>query len=88
MGSKVSPITNIKQIQAYLQEESKSIKYQTNIFKINISEDIENVGPPTKVHITFAQIDSMNSIVWNHEVYSCLLKIKKNTKIVKNQIKH
>ena len=45
MGSKVSPITNIKQIQAYLQEESKSIKYQTIIFKINISEDIKNVGP-------------------------------------------
>ena len=44
MGSKVSPITNIKQIQAYLQEES--IKYQTIIFKINISEDIKNVGPP------------------------------------------
>ena len=78
MGSKVSPITNIKQIQAYLQEESRSIKYQTIIFKINISEDIKNVGPPTKVHITFARIDSMNSIVWNHEVCSCLLKIEKN----------
>ena len=82
MGSKVSPITNIKQIQAYLQEESKSIKYQTIIFKINISEDMKNVGPPTKVHITFARIGSMNSIVWNHEVCSCLgnqenqLKIK------------
>ena len=84
MGSKVSPITNIKQIQAYLQEESKSIKYQTNIFKINISEDIKNVGPPTKVHITFAHIDSMNSIVWNHEVCSCLGKSRKS---VKNQIK-
>ena len=78
MGSKVSPITNIKQIQAYLQEESKSIKYQTIIFKINISEDMKNVGPPTKVHITFARIGSMNSIVWNHEVCSCLLKIEKN----------
>ena len=48
MESKVSPITNIKQIQAYLQEESKSIKYQTITFKINISEDIKNVGPPPK----------------------------------------
>ena len=36
----------MKQIQAYLQEESKSIKYQTIIFKINISEDIRNVRPP------------------------------------------
>ena len=84
MGSKVSPITNIKQIQAYLQEESKSIKYQTIIFKINISEDIKNVGPPTKVHITFALIDSMNSIVWNHEVCLCLGKSRKS---VENQIK-
>ena len=78
MGSKVSPITNIKQIQVYLQEESKTIKYQTIIFKVNIGEDIKNVGPPTKVHITFARIDSMNPIVWNHEVCSCLLRIKKN----------
>ena len=78
MGSKVSPITNIKQIQAYLQKESRLIKYQKIIFKINNSEDIKNVGPPTKVHITFARIDSMNSIVWNHEVCSCLLKIEKN----------
>ena len=38
----------MKQIQAYLQEESKSIKYQTITFKINISEDIKNVGPPPK----------------------------------------
>ena len=81
MGSKVNPITNMKQIEAYLQEESKSIKYQTIIFKINISEDIKNVGPPTKVHITFARIDSMNSLVWNHEVCSCLLKIEKIKKI-------
>ena len=78
MGSKVSPITNIKQIQAYLQEESKSIKYQTIIFKINISGDINNVRPPTKVHITFARIDSMNSIVWNHEVYSCFVENQGN----------
>ena len=61
-----------------IKKDQKSIKYQTIIFKINISEDIMNVGPPTKVHITFARIDSMNSIVWNHEVYSCLLKIEKN----------
>ena len=54
MGGKVSPITNIKQIQAFLQEESKSIKYQTIIFKININEDIKNVGPPTKVQVDFA----------------------------------
>ena len=50
----------MKQIQAYLQEESNSIKNQIIIFKINISEDIKNVGPPTKVHITFARIDSFN----------------------------
>ena len=74
----------MKQIQAYLQEKSNSIKYQTIIFKINISEDIKNVGPPTKVHITFARIDSMNSIVWNHEVCSCLGKSRKS---VENQIK-
>ena len=61
-----------------IKKKQKSIKYQTIIFKINISEDIKNVGPPTKVHITFARIDSMNSIVWNHEVCSCLLKIEKN----------
>ena len=84
MGSKVSPITNIKQIQVYLQEESKTIKYQTIIFKINIGEGIKNVGPPTKVHITFAQIDLMNPIVWNHEVCSCSLKIEKNQE---NQLK-
>ena len=78
---------NMKQIQAYLQEESNSIKYQTIIFKINISEDIENVGPPTKVQVDFAWVDSMNSIVWNHRIYSCLLKIEKIMKIAENQIK-
>ena len=76
MGNKVSP----KQIQAYLQEESKSIEYQKIIFKINISEDIRNIGPPTKVQVDFAWADSMNSIVWNHEVCSCLLKIEKTMK--------
>ena len=60
-----------------IKEDKKSTKYQTIIFKINISGDIKNVGPPTKVHITFARIDSMNSIVWNHEVCSCLEKINK-----------
>ena len=84
MGSKDISTINAKQIQAYLQEKSKSIKYQTIIFKVNASEDIKNVGPPTKVHITFAQIDSMNSIVWNHEVCSCLGKSRKS---VENQIK-
>ena len=64
-----------------IKKNKKSIKYQTIIFKINISEDIKNIGPPTKVHITFARIDSMNSIVWNHEVCSCL------GKSVENQIK-
>ena len=72
----------MKQIQAYLQEESNSIKNQTIIFKINISEDIKNVGPPTKVKVDFAWVDSMNSNGWNHEVYSCLLKIKKIMKMV------
>ena len=57
LGSKVGSTINMKQIQAYLQEESNSIKNQTIIFKINISEDIKNGGPPTKVQIAFARID-------------------------------
>ena len=67
-----------------IKKNKKSIKYQTIIFKINTGEDIKNVGPHTKVHITFAQIDSMNSIDWNHEVCSCLGKSRKS---VENQIK-
>ena len=40
-----------------IKKNQKSIKYQTIIFKINISEDIKNGGPPTKVQIAFARID-------------------------------
>ena len=54
MGSEVSSTINIKQIQAYLQEESKSIEYQTITFRNNIREDIKNVGPPTMVLVDFA----------------------------------
>ena len=54
LGSKVDSTINMKQIQAYLQEESNLIKNQTIIFKINISEDIKNIGPPTKVQVDFA----------------------------------
>ena len=30
---------------------------------INIREDIKNVGPPTKVQIAFARIDSISPII-------------------------
>ena len=39
-----------------IKKNKKSIKYQTIILKINISEDIKNVGPPTKVHITLHEL--------------------------------
>ena len=41
---------------------------------------------PTKAHLIFAWIASMNSIIWNHEVCSCLMKsrkLKKTIKIIK-----
>ena len=36
-----------------------------------------DVGPSTKAQFNFAWVNSMNSIIWNHGLYSCLLKIKK-----------
>ena len=51
-------------------------------FKINIKDDVRNVGSPTKIQITFARIDSIRPIIWNNEVYLCLLK-KKTMKIPK-----
>ena len=41
----------------YIIKKNQKSTYQVNIFKINISEDIKNVGPPTKVQIAFARID-------------------------------
>ena len=56
----------------YLKEEAQSIRYQANI-----EENIVDVGP-TKALINFAWFDSLNSIVWNHEVCSRLPKIWEN----------
>ena len=40
---------------------------------------------PTKAQINFAWVDSMNSIVWSHEVYSCLFKkARKSRKLFEN----
>ena len=66
-----------------IKRNKKSIKYQAN----NIEENIMNVQPPSKALINFAWVDSMNSIVWNHEVRSCLWKIEKIKKMVENQRK-
>ena len=40
---------------------------------------------PTNAQIIFAQIHSMNSIIWNYEIYLCLLKKCEDRKIIKNQ---
>ena len=40
-----------------------------------------NVGPPSKALIDFAWVDSINSMTWNHEVYSCLRKSREIKKI-------
>ena len=74
-------IIDIKRIHEYHQEK-----------KINISSkqywwEYHECRAPTKALIDFAWVGSMNSIIWNHEVYSCLEKIKKITKIVKNKRK-
>ena len=33
-----------------------------------------NVGPLSKALVNFAGVDFVNSIIWNHEFCSCLLK--------------
>ena len=48
----------------------------------NIKENDQGCWAPTKAQFTFAWIDAMNSIIWNHEVYSCLLEIEKIKKNV------
>ena len=71
-------------------------KYETNsrissrIIKINISSkqywsECYECRAPTKALVDFEWVCSTNSIVWNHEVYSCLLKIEKIMKIVENK---
>ena len=57
----------------YIIKKNQKSTYQAN----NIEEGIMNVGPPTKALINFAWVCSMNSIVWNHKIYSCLEKIEK-----------
>ena len=80
--------------QEYLNNEYKAYSWilSSRIQKINISSkqywsEYHECRAPTKALINFAWLDSINSIAWNHEVCSCLLKIKEIMKIVKNRIK-
>ena len=83
MENKVSSIIGVKQSRAYHQEESKSIDHQTTISLESISKKMSRMlDPPTKVQITFAWIGSMSSIIWKHEVRSCLFEEKR--KLVEN----
>ena len=79
MGSKNISTMNIKQIHEYYQVESK-----INISSKQFWREYHECRAPTKALITFAWVGFMNSIIWNHKIYSCLLKIEKIKKMVEN----
>ena len=66
----------------------KEDQYQSNVKQtpsLNQYQRCRGCWPPTNTQITFAWVSSMNSIIWNHEVCSCLLKkMRKPWKLVEN----
>ena len=84
MGNKGNSTINIKQIHKCIS--SRGIKNQSDI-KQTISKRISWMSGPSKALINLAWIDSMNFIVWNRRVYSCLLKIEKIKQMVESQRK-
>ena len=67
---------NTKRIHVYHQEESK-----INISSKQYWSECYECRAPTKALINFAWVDSINSMIWNYEVCSCLRKSRKIKKI-------
>ena len=73
MGNKVSSIINIKQIQAYCQEESKSIKYQIISSFESISEKISRMldPPPRSKLLLYELIQLVPSFGTMKFIHAC-----------------